>query len=521
MAIKLPFLTAEPFIFLCTASLTLNTVTLPQLILENICKRDYNVTVCLNIHEPKFKTEQDAVQQHTVLWILIFLSIITSICVLTVPVLGPFADVIGKRRAMFLTPVLLSVQSTGYLILSALDYPFHPSLLLLPVPVCALAGDLFGMFLFSTSYIADITTDENRTFRITVLGAFHSSGNCLATFASGFLLQAYGYKGGYITTLILEALAIIYLAFFLPDSKTEPPATAVGKETEETPVLEQENTNNCTADSDDNQNKLIISGSGQQRPSVGAKIKFVLSQSNPIKNFKKLIAVLKNQDQWKIVTSLIAALFVSMLSWVGEVSIMVLYIKNRPLNFDAVDVGYFLAAQSLACAVFGNLLINFILQRCFHFHDLVVTTLALFLHAIYLLLVGLATSKLMIYSIQLICGLAALDTPTIRSSLTKRIDPSSHGTMLATSGMLEALASVVASFLGTAVYAGMVKWYPGATFFALAAFPFFGSLITAVLFWKEKRHPEKPAQSLLVEDTKCKLLPETAKLDCTDKTTTM
>ena len=520
MAIKLPFLTAEPFIFLCTASLTLNTVTLPQLILENICKRDYNVTVCLNIHEPKFKAKQDAVQQQTALWILVFLSIITSICVLTVPVLGPFADVIGKRRAMFLTPVLLSVQSTGCLILSALDYPFHPSLLLLPVPVCALAGDLFGMFLFSMSYIADITTDENRTFRITVLDAFHSSANCLATFASGFLLQAYGYKGGYITTLILEALAIIYLAFFLPDSKTEPPATTVGQETEETPVLEQKN-NDCTADSDDNQNKVIISGSSQQRPSVGAKIKFVLSQSNPIKNFKKVIAVLKNQNQCKTVTSLIAALFVSMLSWVGEVSIMILYIKNRPLNFDVVDVGYFLAAQSLACAVFGYLVINFILQRCFHCHDLVVTTLALFLHAIYLLLVGLATSKLMIYSIQLICGVAALDAPTIRSSLTKRIDSSSHGTMLATSGMLEALASVAASFLGTAVYAGMVKWYPGATFFVLAAFPFFGSLITAVLFWKEKRHPEKPAQSLLVEDIKCNLLPETAKLDCTEETTTL
>ena len=59
----------EPYVFLFVAHAALTAVTLPQFLLDKVCQRNFNSTVCSNIKNISFKEEQDLVQKQTALWL--------------------------------------------------------------------------------------------------------------------------------------------------------------------------------------------------------------------------------------------------------------------------------------------------------------------------------------------------------------------------------------------------------------------------------------------------------------------
>ena len=550
MAFKIPYLVTEPYLFFYVSSIILNAVIIPQLLLDNVCKRNFNATVCSNIYSKQFKQQQDQVQKESALWLTALYTSLSAINVFTLPILGPLADTIGTHRAMYLNPILSGIQSVVGIILTNLGQTFNTAFLLLAIPLVAFGGDYSGILMFCCSYISDTIPKKDRTFRINLLDGAYSLASALSALVSGFIIQRLGYTGGFVISLIVSVLNVIYLALFVPDPRKKPKSASVSLETvdlqsnsqnnlDETDEKEQaspdayenfyvqnrdvaeirtveslgkgatlENcetitTGECGTVGDTQEkksqkslsqslkntamctdaNSLINSASSSRIKTL----KDVLKEANPYTNFRKLIQVVRAHNQSRAIIFLLMSSFSSLLTWTGEYSIIVLFVKNRPLNFRETDVGYFLAVQGIMWAVVGYLLLNYIFQRCFKCRDTLVITIALLFHGVYLIFLGLSTSKLTIYLTQLLCAVAALDIPAIRSSLTKRVDLGVYGTVLAGCATLEALGSLVGSLASTIIYAEFLNFHRGAAFFFITVFPILSSFFVGILYWKERR----------------------------------
>ena len=554
MAIKIPYLIIEPYLFFYVSSQILNGILLPQLLLDNVCKLNFNTTICSDIYSKQFESEQDYVQKKSALWITALYTSLSAINIFTIPILGPLADTIGTNRTMYLNPILAGIQSIVSIILTNAGETFNTALLLLAVPIVAFGGDYSGALLFSCSYVADSTAEENRTFRINLLDGAYSLAAATFSLVSGPILLRFGYTGGFVVSLSMSVLNIIYLTLFVPDPRKnrnsgqqkdkrqneiesqsehfldEKIGTAKqygvsgpqgqkevnesqgGKISLQSDVKGKQNQGLNNGDvivdiavtqkkkavnidnavsprskpikdkgagQDKNTSELTVAdGSGYA--SHRKYVKEIIMEANPYTNFRKLITVLRKEKQSAAVIFLLIGAFASLLTWTGEPLVIVLFVKNRPLNFSETDVGYYLAVQSIMWGVVGYMLLNYIIQRWLKCRDTLVISLALAAHGIYLILLGLSNTKLMIYIIQLLCAFAALDIPGIRSTLTKRVDPGAFGTVLAGCATVEALGSLVGSFGSTVIYAEFLTFHRGAAFFFMAIFPILASTLIGV-----------------------------------------
>ena len=202
---------------------------------------------------------------------------------------------------------------------------------------------------------------------------------------------------------------------------------------------------------------------------------------------KEVYRYVTRQRQRITALSLMFAVFVTALTWEGELSVIVLFIKNRPLNFSPVDTGYCMAFTGINWEITRYVVINSIVQRCLRCRDYLVITMSLMAHAVYLILLGFTTSKIMIYVIQLVSAFAALDLATIRSAMTKIVGPNEYGTTLAAYGTLQSIGGFVASFSATVIYAEFISTHRGAAFFFLALFLLVSVITTGRLLWIERK----------------------------------
>ena len=87
----------------------------------------------------------------------------------------------------------------------------------------------------------------------------------------------------------------------------------------------------------------------------------------------------------------------------------------------------------------------------------------------YEILLGIATSAVMLYGIQILLAVWVLIMSTIRSFISKMAEPKSMGTVMGAISMIESLAALISSLVTPMVYAGLLPLHSGAAFFLLAA----------------------------------------------------
>ena len=591
MVFKLPYVTVQPYMFLSSFVMMLHDIMLPQVLLDTNCKIKYNTTICKNVNSPSFLNEQYHIQKQSALWLTAIQSFQGVLCLVIVLFLGPFADVIGIRKAMFLTPVCTGVQYIICSLLTSLAYPFDPRLFLLIAFIISLCGYYSGQFLFATSYVAAVTSQKDRTFQIVILDIFYSLAVCLASFTSGYILKNLGFTWAYLICLILSVFNGLFILLFVEDLDTN--AEVVSSDRKGTELNKQGQQRHCKNEEGSSERGLschidsqIVSfketkpdeqadhnyvddGEGYQSCDVSSKVisskrevcgvkahcinddnksynfsdrretenfksckevvgaevikdstandisnyksdvtehvntdhastsinvKLFFSQVNPLSQFRLLFRLLREQNRIRIVSLLLIASFVSMTTFAGEYNIIVLFIRNHPFDFDSVDVGYFLAFQNLIVAVIGGLVMNTLFQRCFVFSDMITITFALTSHGVYLILLGFSTSKSMLYSIQAILTVGALDNPILRSALTKNANSGTQGTLLSAIGTCDQLGFLCAGLTGPLIYAEFLSLHRGAVFFFLSIFLILASVATGIYSWKEKCLKKKAAQ---------------------------
>lgn len=126
--------------------------------------------------------------------------------------LGAYSDRVGQRKFCMLIPIVGEFLTSVGLIVNT--YFFYE----LPVEVAAvteaifpaLTGGWFTMFMGVFSYIADVTTEEQRTLRIGVVNLFYSVGVPVGAALSGILVRKIGLYGVFSLSASLYVLSFIY-----------------------------------------------------------------------------------------------------------------------------------------------------------------------------------------------------------------------------------------------------------------------------------------------------------------------
>lgn len=207
--------TVEPFVFLCMKAFYLQLVSLPQIILDNVCLKKHNATKCHAMFNGMYKPDFDVVQQESTLWLGGYLVVTTLIIVMFLPAIGAISDKLGRYRAMLLSPIGQFVQTLAFLGILANGLNFPTWLLLLAGPITAVVGDVSGLFVLAGSYISELTTVEQRTMRLTILEASQLIGGLSASVCSGLIIEKFGYKAIFIANLILLSIALAYLVVYV------------------------------------------------------------------------------------------------------------------------------------------------------------------------------------------------------------------------------------------------------------------------------------------------------------------
>lgn len=125
---------------------------------------------------------------------------------------GAYSDRVGQRKFCMLLPIVGEFLTSIGLIVNT--YFFHQ----LPVEVAAvteaifpaLTGGWFTMFMGVFSYIADVTTEEQRTLRIGIVNLFYSLGVPLGAALSGILVRKIGLYGVFSLSASIYVLSFFY-----------------------------------------------------------------------------------------------------------------------------------------------------------------------------------------------------------------------------------------------------------------------------------------------------------------------
>ncbi|KAJ8732510.1 hypothetical protein PYW07_015109 [Mythimna separata] len=217
--------TVEPIMACYVMPSVLASLAIQNLNLEKACRvnLNYSTEVCdaLNLRQTENYTFEEQEVQKLIASIAVWKNIVqTSIPVLLILFVGAWSDKTGKRKACIMLPIVGEFLASLGFILNT--YFFN-----LPVEVSAfteaifpaITGGWFTNFIGVFSYIGDITTEENRTYRVGMVNMFMSLGYPIGSALSGVMLSWVGYYGVFTVSSSLYLFSLIYGYRYLKDPK--------------------------------------------------------------------------------------------------------------------------------------------------------------------------------------------------------------------------------------------------------------------------------------------------------------
>lgn len=218
--------TVEPIMACYIMPSILSSLAVQNLNLEKAClvNLNFSAEVCeaLKLRETANYTYYEKEVQTLTATIQAWKNVVqTAIPVLLILFVGAWSDKTGCRKACILMPIVGEfLTCIGFIINT---YFF----LELPVEVAALTesvfpaitGGWFTNFIGVFSYIGDITTVEERTYRVGIVNLWMSLGYPIGSALSGVLLRWIGYYGVFATSGILYLFSLVYGYFYLDDPK--------------------------------------------------------------------------------------------------------------------------------------------------------------------------------------------------------------------------------------------------------------------------------------------------------------
>lgn len=204
-------ITAEPvtiFFFFATG---LTDPAMKSLAYDKVCLQEYNYnhTICDNLHNESYKTEEDKVQSITSHWFLYAHLAYELPSIVSTFVCGAIGDHFSRRLALAM-PLIGQILAYVNLILLSVYMDSHVSLILVSMITNGIFGGTIAMRTGVFSMIGEVSSPETRTKRISIGQGVEALSHALAYAVSGIILDNTSYETVFTLGLIISLLGFIY-----------------------------------------------------------------------------------------------------------------------------------------------------------------------------------------------------------------------------------------------------------------------------------------------------------------------
>lgn len=216
--------TVEPCLFTYMMSVAISSLAVQNMHLEKACRVnfDYGDEICDRIRDRDTKgleIESNNIQSLVAKVIAWKFPLQTAIPAVIVIFVGAWSDKYKKRKICILFPFTGEIICNIGLLLATYyfkELSLTGTVLIEALPA-AFTGSYIIIFVGMYSFMADRTSEENRTFRLGLVTICVTLGTPTGTALSGVLLRATGYYGVFSLLLVLHTLSLLYGLFRLED----------------------------------------------------------------------------------------------------------------------------------------------------------------------------------------------------------------------------------------------------------------------------------------------------------------
>lgn len=216
--------TVEPFIICYILPSVLSGLAVQNLCLEKAClvNLKYDEKICYHImrgHNHNYTEEEKNVQRMVTNMTAWSYPLQTALPGILSLFLGAWSDRTGKRKCLMVLPILGKIFSIFGIILSTVFFyqiGLNETALIEGLPP-ALAGGRVVLTMAVYSYITDITSESERTFRLGIITAILTLSRPLGLALSGVMIIRFGYYGVFTTAFVFYLAGFIYILLRLKE----------------------------------------------------------------------------------------------------------------------------------------------------------------------------------------------------------------------------------------------------------------------------------------------------------------
>lgn len=340
-----------------------------------------------------------------------FISIYALMQFLASPLLGAMSDRFGRRSILL---VSLLVAGFDYILMA-----YAPTLEIL-FAGRIIAGLTGANITVAMAYIADVSTDENRSANFGMVGAAFGLGFIIGP-AIGGLLGHLGPEYPFLVAAALNLLNFFFGLFILPESLPK-----------------------------------------------DLRRKIDLRRTNPLHS---LISVFRS----KHLLALLLVYFFFQLAGQTHPSIWTLYTETR-YHWTTAQVGLSLAAVGLLSAIAQGWLTRLVIPKLGEHRTVVIGS---FGYGVSFIFYGLATEGWMMYAILILSAVFWVSPPALQSLISHNTPPQEQGELQGSLVSLSSLAAIITPLVTTKLFAHFASNSPGVPYIPGAPY-FFGAIICFV-----------------------------------------
>ncbi|KAK7882092.1 hypothetical protein WMY93_028266 [Mugilogobius chulae] len=426
---KPPFLclrpvTVEPVLFFSTFSIALQGPLFTQYLWDRISEEvGYNSSRRSDCNSSQaIDPLQKEVETLVAHWNLYISLGGLSLGLLVVPFLGSWSDKAGRRPLLIIPSLGLALETLVYLVVIYMRLPV--GYFLLGRMISGISGDFNCILASSFAYIADISDQTSRTFRVAILESCLGLSGMLASIIGGQWMRTQGYLAPCWLVLFARLASALYSYLFVGESVLIDPSVRLLSTSHHKALW-----------------KLYSTGGSQ---STGCFHKYKLW----LYSFCFFVVVAVHS---------------------GCRELYVLFELSSPLCWGSELIGY--ASAALHMAYLSSLLGLKLMTRCLE--DSWVALVGLLSNITGLLVFTAANTTPLMFTGYGMLVFFMMTTPVIRSKLSKLVDPSEQGALFASIACVETLCAMVGSSVFNSLFPATLHFMKG--------FPFlFGAIILVI-----------------------------------------
>ena len=426
-----------PFTFFQIIALSTNIYIVPQLVISKVCYKMFNHTVCSQLGEPKFKTQENHVYNEAAAWnaLINFAGFFPSLIII-LP-LGAMADLVSKKNMLFI-PAIANLILSLINLFSAMFVTLHMGFLVLASFLLCVFADAPGLLMLCSIY-ATGASSEDRTLVLTAVISTCDFGFAAGGLIGNYLARYLGFSSVFLLVATELIICLLYTVILIPPLDVVDEKTSHGEQYDLWNNIKEHTKDTC----------LHLASF--------IKKHLLFSKDNTI-------------------LLLVIAAFFNYASYGGERALITFFLKHSPLNFQPDKIGIYLTFYSCSRAI-GLLVLVFLVKSCFPDSDyaqMLIGTVSMIICYTFL---SFSKSLYMAIFSTIFAIPNSFTPPSVRSQLTKLVSAEESGVVLSLYGFCTGTSMFIMSVAANGLFVATVHIYSGFSILSMS----FANLVAFVI----------------------------------------